>query len=230
MRFRSHRVALTADIEKAFLQLQLAKEDRDFVRSLWPADPTDCDSPIVHCRYTRVVFGVTSSSFLLGAAILNHLDKYESKGAAFAALQSDRFVDDLVTGAVDEQSAIELANAAVIICEEGGFPLRKFASNSAVVRESLRSLSSNITSHGAGAPPSTSLVLPEDAGHSNVLGLDWRWTEDDLAFEVNSIIEFHLATRHIRTKKMVLRTAMKLYDLMGLVTPLFQPSFSKHVG
>ena len=34
LRFRTHRVALTADVEKAFLQISLAKEERDFVRFL----------------------------------------------------------------------------------------------------------------------------------------------------------------------------------------------------
>ncbi|XP_068690782.1 uncharacterized protein [Montipora foliosa] len=39
LRFREHEVALTADIEKAFLNIEIDPEHRDFVRSLWVKDP-----------------------------------------------------------------------------------------------------------------------------------------------------------------------------------------------
>ena len=38
MRFRSFRVALTADIEKAFLMISVAESDRDVLRFLWVDD------------------------------------------------------------------------------------------------------------------------------------------------------------------------------------------------
>ena len=39
LRFRVHEVALTADIEKAFLNIEIDPEYRDFVRFLWVEDP-----------------------------------------------------------------------------------------------------------------------------------------------------------------------------------------------
>ena len=126
LRFRMRRVAVTADIEKAFLQIKLSESDRGAVRFLWPQDPADRESPILHYRYTRVVFGVVSSTFLLGATLLHHLSKYDQHRSAVAALKNDRFVDDLVTGADNQGAATELAEEAVRICAEGGFPLRNF--------------------------------------------------------------------------------------------------------
>ncbi|XP_053373003.1 uncharacterized protein LOC128546473 [Mercenaria mercenaria] len=44
MRFRLHKYAVSSDIEKAFLQIQLAEEDRDVTRFIWLSDPNDPDS------------------------------------------------------------------------------------------------------------------------------------------------------------------------------------------
>ena len=49
LRFRSYAIALTVDIEKAFLQISVAEEDRNYLRFLWFDDvfknePTITDS------------------------------------------------------------------------------------------------------------------------------------------------------------------------------------------
>ncbi|MCG8623377.1 MAG: hypothetical protein MJE68_15465, partial [Proteobacteria bacterium] len=67
MRFRSFRVALTADIEKAFLMISVAEHDRNVLRFLWVDDLAKDPPDIRILRFTRVVFGVSSSPFLLNA-------------------------------------------------------------------------------------------------------------------------------------------------------------------
>ena len=63
LRFRSHVIALTSDIEKVFLQINVNENDHDYLRFLW-FDNIFLDQPkIVRNRFARVVFGVTSSPF-----------------------------------------------------------------------------------------------------------------------------------------------------------------------
>ncbi|GFX94384.1 DUF1758 domain-containing protein [Trichonephila clavipes] len=66
-RFRRYPIGHSADIEKAFLQLGITPKHRDFLRFFYP----DEGEEIVY-RHCRVVFGVSSSPFLL-AAMLAHL-------------------------------------------------------------------------------------------------------------------------------------------------------------
>ena len=72
LRLRKHKVALVADIEKAFLQISVADRDRDALRFLWIDDPMKADPEIVTLRFARVPFGVTSSPFLLNATLQYH--------------------------------------------------------------------------------------------------------------------------------------------------------------
>ena len=57
MRFRYHRIALSADIEKAFLMVGVAERDQDVLRFLWVDYPTSKASRIVLKRFNRVVLG-----------------------------------------------------------------------------------------------------------------------------------------------------------------------------
>ena len=54
-----------ASIEKVFLMFAVEQEDRDALHFLWVNDITDEEPTIPPLRYTRVVFGVCSSQFLL---------------------------------------------------------------------------------------------------------------------------------------------------------------------
>ena len=55
LRFRSYRIALTADLEKAFFMISVNDHDRDVLRFLWVDDVTKADPNIRVLRFTRVV-------------------------------------------------------------------------------------------------------------------------------------------------------------------------------
>ena len=58
LQFRAYKVALKADIEKAFFMIGVKDTDQDAWRFLWVEDPTESFSQIKEKRFTKVCFGV----------------------------------------------------------------------------------------------------------------------------------------------------------------------------
>ena len=72
LRFRTHRIAFTADIEKAFLQIELNNKDREATRFIWLKDinkSVNSADNLEAYRFCRVLFGAAPSPFLLNATI-----------------------------------------------------------------------------------------------------------------------------------------------------------------
>ena len=71
-RFRLHAVAMVADIEKAFLQISLAENQRDCVRFFWFDNQPNEDfskNRIIPYRMKRLTFGVNASPYILNHVI-----------------------------------------------------------------------------------------------------------------------------------------------------------------
>lgn len=79
MRWRRHKVAWTADIEKAFLQIAIHPEHKQIVRFLWVEDISVEKPMIEHFIWKRLPFGLTSSPFILRVVLLKHLKQYEAE-------------------------------------------------------------------------------------------------------------------------------------------------------
>ncbi|KAI9565063.1 Pao retrotransposon peptidase family protein [Daphnia sinensis] len=59
MRFRLHKIAWIADIEKAFLNIALHPDDAEAIRFLWITDPQKQDSPLVHLDGMEPLYSTT---------------------------------------------------------------------------------------------------------------------------------------------------------------------------
>ena len=67
---------MTADIEKAFLQIYIKENERNYVRFLW-FDNVFAEQPtITRNRFARVIFGMNSSPFLLNGTLRKHGSSY----------------------------------------------------------------------------------------------------------------------------------------------------------
>lgn len=126
VKFRQHKIALTADIRKAFLQISLNEIDRDVLRFLWTMKTPVSMNDISILRMTRVPFGVSSSPFLLVATIRHHLKKYEGQHPEVATIINEcLYVDDLITRAHTIKGALELTQASKEILSIAGMQLCK---------------------------------------------------------------------------------------------------------
>ena len=97
-------------------------------------DPEMC----VH-RFARVVFGVSSSPFLLNATVKYHLERYlDLNEATVKHLLQSTYVDDIISGANTVEEAFELYTQSKELFRQGGFNLRKVRSNSQPLQTRLK--------------------------------------------------------------------------------------------
>ena len=80
-------------------------KDRDVLRFLWVKDVTADEPEIVTLRFSRVMFGVSSSPFLLNATLQHHVKYAKAQPTVVGKLLKSIYVDDVVGGADTEEPA-----------------------------------------------------------------------------------------------------------------------------
>ena len=131
LKFRTHRIAFTADIEKAFLQIELNNQDRDTTRFLWLKDINKFVNSVDNLeayRFCRVLFGAAPSPFLLNATIRYHLN--EKDNWITKDLTENLYMDNVVTGTNRDDKALEYYSLSRSYLQEAGMNLRQWTSNS----------------------------------------------------------------------------------------------------
>ncbi|XP_054724195.1 uncharacterized protein LOC129234242 [Uloborus diversus] len=202
LNFRKFKIAFNADIEKAFLMISIAKNDRNYLKFIWASDNSEGYKIM---QMNRLPFGCTMSNFVLSATIKTHIKKYEdNRRTTVEMLKSSLYVDDLYFGAESVKEAFQLSSDAVSVLKDGGFNLRKLRSNS-VELESLW------VDQGL----STSECL--ENCQLMVLGLNWNTKEDSLSLDVKSSLSNLSSLKN--TKRCVLQTAAMIFDPMGFLSP-----------
>ena len=94
--------------------ISTVSKDRDVLRFLWIND-TECQDPEVVClRFTRVVFGVSSSQFLLNATLKHHVKEYSFSYPVIVKTVTNaiNLCDDVVAGADSKDEAYTLYMAS----------------------------------------------------------------------------------------------------------------------
>ncbi|GBP35697.1 hypothetical protein EVAR_82631_1 [Eumeta japonica] len=129
-------------------------------------------------------------------------DEHARYPDAAAVAERDLYMDDLVSSCLTQQDAALSSNELIELFRAGGFDLIKFSSNSAQVMSSI---------------PHTHRVSDNVEFDANdrlqILGLHWLPANDVFTFSVD------WQTREC-TKRNILSTVTRLWDLMGYVAPV----------
>ena len=198
LRFRSHKIAISTDLEKAFLHVNLHTDDRDFTRFLWLSDINNPNGSLETFRFKVVLFGATSSPFMLHATLYCHLQNINSPIAA--DMLSNIYVDNIISGCHSPQQALHYYKEARHIMTQANFNLRAWASNC----HELQSLAKADN-------------VAESSTTVNVLGLQWNVKTDSLQFAANTVIP---QNHTLITKREILQQSSKIFDPLGYLSPV----------
>ncbi|GFW30496.1 integrase catalytic domain-containing protein [Trichonephila clavipes] len=199
-RFRRHKFAFTTDIQKMYRQILINPDQQDLQRIIWKHG---LDAEMLTYRLKTVTYGLSNAPFL-AIRTLQQLAKDEKSRFLLASetLLYDTYMDDIVSGAPDLETAQQLQLQLKNALQSCGMNLHKWSSNSP---ELLNSLLSSDVKHSF----STNIDLSV-----KTLGISWKPFEDCFVFKVS------VSAKHIYTKREVLSVIAKLYDPLGFLGPV----------
>lgn len=198
LNFRLFKIAVTADIRQMFLRI--LTRDYLYQQILYRFDPRE---PIKRYAFQCVTFGLRSSPFLANRTIreLINLEKERFPLASELALR-DLYVDDIASSFMNTDVAVKASQQLIDLFKSGGFDLLKWSSNSNEV------LSAIPESHRLTDP----VALDKDES-LKILGMQWLPASDLFTYTIQP------SDREC-TKRNILSTIARLWDIMGLVGPV----------
>ena len=138
------------------------------------------------------------------------------------------YVDDLVCGASDEESAYKLFVTSKKIFNSGSFNLRKFTTNSPSLQRATddaeNSQIASLEKHQCNEIDETyakSIIkhdYPLNSGEQKTLGVNWDVPSDQFSFSFEELAA--IAAKIEPTKQNVVSVVSRFYDPLGLVTPV----------
>ena len=204
LRFRSYPIALTADVSKMYRAVELTKRDRDLHRFIWRSD---LNAPLIDYRMTRLTFGVSASSFAANMAVKqNAIDYAQGFPLAAEIVQKCFYIDDCLSGADDQQSALSLQRQLTNLFSRGGFILRKWNSSDPSVLEEIPEELRD---------PNCIQTISEVNEYTKTLGIEWNVSTDEFRL---TITEFLPNTT--MTKRGIVSDVAKVYDVLGWFSPV----------
>ena len=172
-------------------------------------------------RFARVVFGVTSSPFLLNGTLLKYITSHERKDPEFVnQMHRSFYVDDLSVSLEDVDKAYQL------YLKSRDRPTQSPYWRRSSKKESQRELSFR-TEEGNRLDEdyeTYSLIMAgglegRDVNtEKKVLGTNWNYVTDEFLFKFQTNVEG--AQGLIPTKRNVLRVIASFYDTMSSISPI----------
>ncbi|XP_055528072.1 uncharacterized protein LOC129720607 [Wyeomyia smithii] len=204
LRSRTRQVMIVADVEKMFRQINMDQADAPLQSILWRFNR---DDEIATYELSTVTYGTKPAPFLATRTLKQlAMDESERFPLAAQATEEDTYMDDVISGADDIDTAVELRRQLVSLFESGGFRLRKWISNHERVLEGIPN--ENL------ALPNTNEVNLDHESSVMTLGLTWLPKTDCFRFQFAIPA---LLSDQLLTKRKILSIIASLFDPLGLL-------------
>lgn len=202
-KFRRHQVVFVADIRMMFRQTLIHPEDRKYQLVLWRETPSE---PLLTYELKTNTYGLRSSPFV---AIRTLLELARSSRLMYpraaAVLESDIYVDDVLTGASNLTDALKTKQELIDLLQTGGYELRKWVSN-------FPGLLSDLSPDHC--QDIHSFENPDSPHTVAVLGIQYQPSEDLFTYKVD------FPALPVYSKRSVLSMVARIYDPNGWVCPV----------
>lgn len=208
-------LTLAGDLKQAFLQVRVWEEDRDVMRFHWLKD---LDTKHVETlRFTRALFGLSTSPFLFGGVIDQHLKNLQNiYPREVEEIRRSLYVDDLTGGNKTVAGAQHLKQASQSIFRAGKFELHKLNSNLPFLEQSTpceETMEERPTTHQNENQSYAKDQLGVKQGETKLLGVPWDKQEDTIQTSFPDPIMK-------ATKREVLGKIANIHDPLSLASPI----------
>ncbi|XP_037048457.1 uncharacterized protein LOC119082906 [Bradysia coprophila] len=218
IRWRRHKIAFKADIEKMYRQIKLDTEDQRYHTILWREQPA---TPIKEYQLTTATFGTAAAPFMATRTLRQIADDAKTEyPLAEHLIKNDFYVDDFISGSNSLENAIKEKDEVIKALQSGGMTLRKWTSNDQAF---LRTIPDEQTEKVL------QLIGTDD---TKALGIRWNPRTDHFGFEVQ-----WASDKRVTSKRELLSEASKLYDPLGWLAPIMikaklimQQTYTKEIG
>ena len=165
--------------------------------------------------FNRVIFGVTSSQFLLNGIVQAHGSKYEKINPEFARKVKNHFyVDYLNTGVYSTEEGFDFYKKMKVRFLEANFNVRKWRTND----EEDQCKLINLYEKNEGVNSGVEMNNVNSINNDKVLGLYWNHKKDIISLKINKVVK--KVINIIPTKRNILSVIASVYDPVGYLQPI----------
>jgi hypothetical protein len=191
-------IGITTDIAMMYRMINVKPKYQSLQRILW----RKLGEPDLKCFQLSTVTCTASASYQATRTLMQLVtDEGEQFPLASEALELNSYLDDIITGANDLNSAVQVQDELISLLGKGGFTLHKWHSNDQEVLSRIPDEKRE----------SCSFQFPDGSFTLKTLGLFWNPTSDVFQVTVpNEIMNI--------MKRNILSVISKIYDPLGLVS------------
>ena len=200
--------------------------DGSALRFLWIDYIYAIDHKLVCYRFSKVVFGLNCSPFLLGATLNYHIQNCKLDDSKLKeTLRQSAYMDDMVMGADTAERAHGMYEKAKLFLLKGGFNLRKWRTSDKTLQSVIDSKENSQSEHVKKVESDESSYVQATVGDAShlkpneckVLGIKWNSSADNLILTIERLV---LMGKELPpTKRNLLNVAASLFEPMGFITP-----------